>query len=205
MNIVNKLTWRHMMQNKRRTLVTIIGVIISVSMITAVATLTESFINFVKNEHIANEGEWHVTYRDVNPEQLESIKADKNSKEIILSEEFGYSLLEESENPFKPYIFVKHYNDIGFKQIPMEVITGRLPENDQELVISEHLLTNGNVELSIGDQITLDIGERISLDENYTDYYLGQTFGLISGEEEVLEEIEINETREYTIVGVIER
>src|SRR5690625_2162461 len=205
MNIVNKLTWRHMMQNKRRTLVTVIGVIISVAMITAVTTLAESFINFAKNEHIANESEWHVTYKDINLEQLESIKADDNSKEIILSDEFGYSSLEESENPFKPYIFIKHYNDTGFEQIPMGLISGRFPENAQELVISEHLLTNGNVELSIGDQVTLDIGERISLDENYTCYYLGQTFGLISGEEEVLEKIETTETREYTIVGVIER
>lgn len=39
MNIVNKLTIRHLKQNKRRTLVTIIGVIISVAMVTAVATL----------------------------------------------------------------------------------------------------------------------------------------------------------------------
>lgn len=43
MNIVNKLTIRHLKQNKRRTLVTIIGVIISVAMVTAVATLGFSF------------------------------------------------------------------------------------------------------------------------------------------------------------------
>ncbi|EJW15195.1 hypothetical protein PAV_9c01180 [Paenibacillus alvei DSM 29] len=43
MNIVNTLTIRHLMQNKRRTLVTIIGVIISVAMVTAVATLGFSF------------------------------------------------------------------------------------------------------------------------------------------------------------------
>lgn len=39
MNIVNTLTIRHLKQNKRRTLVTIVGVIISVSMMTAVITL----------------------------------------------------------------------------------------------------------------------------------------------------------------------
>lgn len=39
MNIVHTLTIRHLQQNKRRTLVTIIGVIISVAMVTAVATL----------------------------------------------------------------------------------------------------------------------------------------------------------------------
>ena len=39
MNIVNKLTVRQLKENKKRTMVTVIGVIISVAMITAVATL----------------------------------------------------------------------------------------------------------------------------------------------------------------------
>lgn len=39
MNIVNRLTVRHMKHNKKRTLVTIIGVMISVAMVTAVSTL----------------------------------------------------------------------------------------------------------------------------------------------------------------------
>lgn len=48
MNIMNKLTLRNLKENKRRTLVTIIGVIISVSMLTAVATLGVSFIDLLK-------------------------------------------------------------------------------------------------------------------------------------------------------------
>ena len=35
MNIINKLTLRHLKENKKRTVVTIIGIIISVAMITA--------------------------------------------------------------------------------------------------------------------------------------------------------------------------
>ena len=66
MNIVNKLTVRHLKQNKRRTLVTIIGVIISVAMVTAVATLGVSFMDLMKRQTIANNGEWHVLYKDVN-------------------------------------------------------------------------------------------------------------------------------------------
>ena len=53
MNIVNKLTGRHLKKNKRRTLITIIGVIISVAMITAVATLGVSFLDFMKRQTIS--------------------------------------------------------------------------------------------------------------------------------------------------------
>jgi putative ABC transport system permease protein len=48
MNIMNVLTVRHMKLNKRRTFVTIIGVALSVCMITAVATFTSSFLNLLQ-------------------------------------------------------------------------------------------------------------------------------------------------------------
>ena len=70
MNIVNKLTLRHLKENKRRTLVTIIGVIISVAMLTAVTTLAVSFMSLLQKQQIADEGEWHVLYKNVNEEQL---------------------------------------------------------------------------------------------------------------------------------------
>ena len=60
MNIVNKLTLKHLKENKKRTLVTIIGVIISVAMVTAVTTLAVSFMNLFQRQTIAREGEWHV-------------------------------------------------------------------------------------------------------------------------------------------------
>jgi len=56
MNIVSKLTLRHMKKNKRRTFVTIIGVIISVAMLTAVSTLVVSFIDGLQRQAIAESG-----------------------------------------------------------------------------------------------------------------------------------------------------
>src|SRR5690625_7959370 len=85
MNIVNKLTLRHLKENKRRTLVTIIGVIISVAMLTAVTTLAVSFMSLLQKQQIADEGEWHVLYKNVNEEQLKIIQDDKNSEKVILS------------------------------------------------------------------------------------------------------------------------
>ncbi len=70
MNIINKVTVRHLKENKRRTFVTIIGVIISVAMITAVATLGVSFLDLMKRQSIATDGEWHVQYQNVNSEQI---------------------------------------------------------------------------------------------------------------------------------------
>ena len=45
MNIVNKLTTRHIQQNKGRTVVTTLGICVSVAMITAVFVAMASFLN----------------------------------------------------------------------------------------------------------------------------------------------------------------
>ncbi|WP_217587625.1 ABC transporter permease [Lentibacillus saliphilus] len=199
MNIVNKLTLRNLKKNKRRTLVTILGVIISVAMLTAVSTLAVSFLNLVQKQEIANNGEWHVLYKDVNEAQIDAIKQDEATKDVILSQDIGYAMLEDSENDQKPYMFVKAYNEKGFTKFPIELSKGRLPQASDEIVISKHIETNAHVRFAIGDTLTLDIGERLNTEENLT---LDQTYPL---EEAGKETLEIKETQSYTIVGVIDR
>lgn len=94
MNIVNRLTLRHLKQNKRRTLVTIIGVIISVAMVTAVATLGFSFMELMRKQSISTNGEWHVQYRNVTKAQLKAIEADDATKTLVISNDRGYAPLE---------------------------------------------------------------------------------------------------------------
>ncbi len=203
MNIVNKLTLRHLKENKRRTFVTIIGVIISVAMLTAVSTLAVSFMSLLQKQEIADSGEWHVLYKDVNEEQLGSIQSDKNTRSVVLSRDVGYSNLEGSENDHKPYLFLKEYNEAGFEQFPIELIEGKMPTNENELLISEHILTNGKVEYEIGDQISFAVGERIVKDEEMNEYQMGQSDPLQTGE--IAETIENTTNEQFTIVGIMKR
>ena len=201
MNIVNKVTLRHLKENKRRTLVTIIGVIISVAMITAVATLGVSFIDLIIRQDIAKNGEWHVQYKDVTSEQLEAIEKDSETKKLVLSSD-GYAALEESNNVYKPYLYVKNYNEIGMEQFPIEVLEGRLPQNENEMAISEAIKSNAKVDYKIGDQLTFDIGERLNKKEGRP---LTQTQSLQREQDEILEELRSTETKTVTVVGTIER
>ena len=106
MNIVNRLTIRQLKLNRKRTLVTILGAIISVAMITAVCTLGISFLDFMQRITIADEGEWHVLYKGVHKEQLEAIQNDEETKTVILSRDTGYAYLNGSQNPNKPINFL---------------------------------------------------------------------------------------------------
>lgn len=202
MNIVNKLTIRQLILNRRRTLVTIIGTIISVAMITAVATLGVSFMDLLQRQAIETDGEWHVLYNNVNGAQLHAIVNDAETKEVILSRDTGYALLKDSRNKNKPYLFIKEYNLKGFEKFPIELAEGRFPQRADEIVISEAILTNAKVEWKIGDVITVDIGKRYSDEGNAR---LTQYESLIADEDEIKEHLTLERTNTYTIVGMIKR
>ncbi|HBX22185.1 MAG TPA: ABC transporter permease [Desulfotomaculum sp.] len=205
MNIVNKLTVRHLQQNKRRTLVTIMGVIISVAMVTAVATLGGSFLELMQRQTIASEGEWHVLYQDVNKAQLAAVKNDAATKALVLSRDRGYAPLEGGQNENKPYLFIREYNAQGFEQFPIVLSKGRLPQAGNEVVVSEEIADNAKVAYQIGDHITLDIGERYLTNGEGSGAALQQFNALQMEDGAIAETLTNKTTRSYTVVGFIER
>ncbi|MCE3201078.1 ABC transporter permease [Paenibacillus sonchi] len=202
MNIVNTLTIRHLKQNKKRTLLTIIGVIISVAMVTAVATLVFSFSDLMIRQVIADSGEWHVQYQDVTKDQLAAIQSDDVTKTVAITKDLGYALLEGGQNLNKPYLFIKEYNAQGFAQFPIELSKGRLPQTDKEVVISEAVATNAKVKYEIGDRLTLRVGERF---EQGGDHPLDQTETLRRKDGTLTETLQHLKSRDYTVVGFIKR
>ncbi|MFB5269381.1 ABC transporter permease [Paenibacillus enshidis] len=202
MNIVNTLTIRHLKQNKRRTLVTIIGVIISVAMVTAVATLVFSFADLMIRQTIADTGEWHVQYQDVTKEQLAAIQGDDATKTVAITRDLGYASLEGGQNPNKPYLFIKEYDALGFAQFQVELSKGRLPHTDKEVVISEPVATNAKVKYEIGDRLTLRVGERF---EQGGGLALDQTESLRREDGILTETLQHIKIRDYTVVGFIKR
>ncbi|PFG15127.1 ABC transporter permease [Bacillus sp. es.036] len=202
MNIVNKLTVRHLKENKRRTLVTIIGVIISVAMVMAVATLGVSFMDLLQRQSIATDGEWHVQYENVDSNQIEAIESDKSTKTLILANDVGYAKLDEPQNESKPYLFIKEYNEQGFKNFPIEISEGRLPQEDNEIVLSEEVAGNAKLKHGIGDQITLNVGKRLM---EGVERPFSQKDPLQTDVEGASESLENENTRTYTIVGKIKR
>ena len=147
MNIVNALTLRHLKLNKRRTIVTIIGVILSVSMITAVSTIVVSFLSMMQRSVMADSGNWHVLYRDIPSQNVDIVMNDENTDTILLSKDIGYAVLEGSKNKNKPYLFIKSYDEQAFINYNVNLIDGRLPENPNEVVISSHIAENGGVKI----------------------------------------------------------
>lgn len=69
-----------------------------------------------------------------------------------------------SKNEMKPYAKLYSVDSETLKNFTFKLIDGRFAENKNELVISNHIKTNGGVELKIGDKINLNIGTRKTSD-----------------------------------------
>ena len=195
MNLLNKLTTKSLKLNKKRTIVTIIGIILSVALITAVASMAvsfkESYIKFEK----ANRGDYHYAFLDVNAEELADFKNNRAIEKYYLTKQLGYAKIEESKNEYKPYAFIMEMDKQALESLGIKLVEGKMPENSNEIVIPTSLKTNGRVDYKVGDVITLNIGNRV------TDGYKLTQMNPYNGEET----FEASKTKTYKIVGRIER
>ena len=218
MNLLNKLTIKNLKLNKKRTLVTIIGIMLSVALITATSSLyasgIQSLIDFEKNR----QGDFHVAFYNVPSSEIEFFKNNREIENINLTQNIGYAKIN-SKNEHKPYAYIKAFTKNSLDNLSIRLIEGKLPENDTEILIPTHLKTNGRLELNVGETITLDVGTRIREGEelNQSNPYYSEDNSSASIDAETGKEIESSYTEEsseeiinttritYTIVGIIER
>ncbi|HBM80497.1 MAG TPA: cell division protein FtsX, partial [Clostridiaceae bacterium] len=126
----------------------------------------------------------------------------------MLSRNIGYARLNGSKNDQKPYLFIEQYDMKNNIKFPTTLVAGRMPQNDGELVLSQHIQTNGGVTYHIGDKLKLNIGKRIGSDGKEllqdTSLQSGNTKdekGEVTYEEKLVPE----STKIYTVVGIIKR
>jgi putative ABC transport system permease protein len=165
MNIFNKVTQKTLQKNRTRTIVTIIGIILSASMITAVTTFISSLLGYAEKLTIYQTGDWYGQYVGASEEGVGVLKADKRVSEVFISEDIGYSPISNPDNPAKPYIFVLGAGAGFFGNMPVRLTEGRLPQNSDEIIIPEHLISSGE-KIKIGEVINLGLGKRVQVNQD---------------------------------------
>lgn len=190
MSILNDLTIKNLKLNKKRTIVTIVGIILSTALMVGIGLLFSSFQDYMIRDTISYNGKYEAEYGDVSLDKLNSI--DKKDFSYFYQKAIGFSKFD-SANEYKPYIYISSVDKEYFNEL--HLISGRFAENDSELVISNHINTNGGASYKIGDTITLKYGERVIEGVNTlanNEYYEEETLNIV-GE------------KTYTIVGIVER
>ncbi len=159
MNIFKQFTVRSLKENKTRTIVTIIGIILSVAMFTATIEAFVTVESYLISYAEMYNGKYHVGFNNVEKEDFDTVTEDERVKEYTYIQDVGYAEIG-SVNEYKPYLYIAGIPD-GFTDIiPIHLTSGRLPQNSNELVVSEHVYYNGEVKLELGQEIALKVGQR---------------------------------------------
>lgn len=161
MNIFNKVTLQGLKKNRTRTLVTIIGVALAAALFTGIATFTISLQSYLINGAATKYGSWHVEFPAADADFAEAAEVDNRISDTVILQNIGYAELMGSKNDAKPYLFLSGWDEKAFQTLPLKLISGRLPENGNEVLIPAHLAANGGVKIPVGDTITLGVGNRV--------------------------------------------
>ena len=201
MNILNELTIKNLKLNKKRTIVTIVGIVLSVALICAVAGMVTSFQATLVNIAITDGGNRHLTIENVSKKDLKYFTNNSHVKSMYLSEAFGYAKVDNI-NKYKPYAYVVGYTKSAFDNTTLKLVSGRLPENNKEIIVSVPFKNSAKVK--IGDTISLDIGKRVCTDGTILNQ--SNPYFVEEGETDLCHEyITDTSKHEYKIVGITER
>ena len=203
MKILNILTIKHLKANKKRTILTIIGIMLATFLMIELGLLFSSFRDNGIQSTIKYNGNYHAKI-NIKKEDLTFISKNDSVLDYKYKSSLGYSLYEGLQN--KKYLQVltasKSYLD------NLKLIEGRLPNNENEVIISNNIKTEGNVDLNIGDTIELNVGQRECdgklLGESA---YVVEYKYLSDGTVEIVKEEHLINTssKEYKIVGIVEK
>lgn len=195
MNIFHKTALEGLRKNRTRTFVTVIGVFLSATLFTTVATFGTSLLQYLINDSIDKYGGWYIDFVDVDEDFVQERMQDPQVTEGISFENIGYALLDGAKSSEKPYLFLAGFQAETFDHLPVTLISGRLPRNEMEILIPNHISVKAGIRIPIGERLTLAVGRR-EMDEKA----LTQHDRFIEGER-----LDPVAKMTYTVVGIYER
>lgn len=197
MNIFHKIALQGLLKNRARTLATIVGVLLSTALFTAVSTFGTSLIQYMINAEIAKGGSWHVQFSGAAFSRMQELRTDKAAAAVTGYENIGYAPLDgvNEQSADKPYLFLAGFHEETFNTLPITLSSGRLPENDGEVIIPDHIAIKAGVKIPAGSTLSLTVGHR-ELDGRILtqcDPYSKD------------EELKASASKTYTVVGTYQR
>lgn len=198
MNLMKTLTLKNLKLNRKRTIVTIVGIILATALLSALVTLVSSFQYSMIEYQKQKGGDFHVKFSNVKMSELSEFKNNRNIESTFETMGMGFAKLNGCKNEDKPYAYVMATDEAGFERGCFKLIEGRMAKNEDEIVIPRHLKTNGRIDIKVGDEITLDVGKRY---DSNTESVIGENCAYEHEAETLTDTV----TKYYKVVGIMER
>ena len=158
MKILNRLTIEHLKHNKHRTVVTIIGIILSTALMVGIgllfSTLRDNAIKTTKEYS----GSHHVSF-EMSYDKIDELEKQSSVKEYSYTSKVGYALVND-EDAYESYYRIISADNNYLEGI--NLFKGRLPKNENEIIVEKDASSN----LKINDTVKMEVGKRVDLEGN---------------------------------------
>ena len=182
MNLYTSLTIRYLKENKRRTLVTIIGIILSTALICGIGNICMSLLDYEMRSAISSNSDFYASFYDLNKKDALIVSKSAEVSKYGYKQEVGSALIDIE----KPSLLqVNSFDKNTFDSYMLTVEQGEFPKNENEIILSQKAIKNLNKK--IGDTIELEVGD--------TEYDETNTFSKITN----------SNKKSYKIVGIMSK
>ncbi len=199
MNILTTYTLKYLRLNRKRTAVTILGVILSTTLICGVFLLGVSFQKLMIDHEIFVTGNWHAQFLAVPFDKAKYITENSAVEAAMFSTQLGNATYG-SQNTVRPYLRITAYDPLTFQNRPIKLISGRLPQNGDEIVISRVMVADSGLGLEPGSMLKVSFGQRnIPNHDELVKAWGGEEFISLQDRETFTPSV----SKSYTVVGVM--
>ncbi len=145
MGINIKIAQKYLLQNKKRTITSIIGIIIVTILLCSILLLLNVYQEYmVKGERgLSN---WEVSFQAIPYEKACALKELSDIKEVSIVQRIGISsenyILDQAFG--EAHIYLRAYDKIAMNNMELKLTEGRLPENENEIVVSQTFMNIGD-------------------------------------------------------------
>ncbi|MCR5328203.1 MAG: ABC transporter permease [Saccharofermentans sp.] len=157
--IIHAVTLKHMKMNKKRTVISIVGIALMVMLLTCVLIGKDTAYRYFVDLTAVQKGYYHFAVYNIDKEKLDEIKDLDIVKEVGVTEDLKYTEFDKTGNPAKPFLNIRRYSEEAMDWMNIKVVEGRLPQNGDEIVISESAIEDGSA-VKIGDTIDCETFQR---------------------------------------------
>ena len=163
------LVWKFLKNQKKRTVLTIAGVILSTALITGTGTIIVSVKNQMIKSAIMNRGNYHVCFKDIDQAQARIVANHIEVERSCRADIAGFALLAEEEGDRSRRLLRLFRSDgtaMEMLQTGKRLTEGRLPRQAGEMALSIRAAGRMGREGTVGSVITLPTGQRRRLQDD---------------------------------------
>lgn len=201
MKLLNKLTLKNLRLNKVRTIVTIVGIMLSAALITVVSGMALSGRQTMIDAQKTWSGDYDVALDIIDTAKIDEIRQNRNVENAYYKEIAGYAKEQLANGKDGLYSVIAMSKNAFDGCFDFSLKEGRFPNNSDEAVVTKNFTTPDGKTVKVGDKITFDMG--ILTDKDGSALNLKDLYTISSND---FKECSVKDEKQktYTVTGITE-